>query len=294
MATDFPEVRTLRTLFLFLGAVASIAFASSIAGASDPPRVVITSRAANAGTTHVIGFLEGTGLKSAGIFDGDEKLKDIDVAGTPGSQRINFDFAIPAPSPGMTIAVTDLEGRSASARIFSAGDLGPSTEPPPIADDASGGPATGIAPEIGSGSSGNTAEIPRYGGSMGVTGEPHRRLPGGVGNRMGGVQLGIMAVYPVPSRPGSYEVVGNIAGAGVHRAGIYVNGRPVKPIPVAAGTFSPFDVVFPLTGGRYATIRAYGAGANYIETPIDLSGSAATYVNPYAPPTSRYIEPAMP
>ncbi|HTR61734.1 MAG TPA: hypothetical protein VMH37_08525, partial [Candidatus Binataceae bacterium] len=45
--------------------------------AADAPRVEITSRVPNEGTLHVIGFLEGTALQSAGIYDHGEKLKDI-------------------------------------------------------------------------------------------------------------------------------------------------------------------------------------------------------------------------
>ena len=73
----------------------------------DAPKVEIASRVFQGGTVRVKGFLEGTDLKSAGIFDGDTKSRDIDVAGTPGEQRVNFDFSIEQPSPTQSIRVAD-------------------------------------------------------------------------------------------------------------------------------------------------------------------------------------------
>ncbi len=266
-----------------VGAALILGFLAPAAIASDPPKVVITARVPGDETTHIIGFLEGTDLKSAGIFDHGEKLKDIQVSGTPGSQRVNFDFAIEPLSPTMIIEVTDSLGRSGAASVAADSSTAPAADgaSPTASAEESGAetePSAAPPPE----SSGNTAEIPRYSGSATQGSESHRRFAGGVGSRMTQVHIGIMTVLPVISQPGSYEVTGQIAGAGVHRAGIYVNGRPVKPIPVTAGAISPFDVVFPLTGGRDATIRAYGAGNNFVEMPIDLNGAPAMDSNPYA------------
>ena len=265
------------------------------AHAAEAPKVVISALTPGAGTVHVIGFLEGTDLKSAGIFDRGEKLKDIDVAGTPGSQRVNFDFAIEAPSPTMTIEVTDGGGRSASAPILSA------NAPPPMRAAANPAPAsagagedTASVPASPPEGSGNAVEIPRYGGGAALSHQPNPRFPGGVGNPMTNVEIGVMSVLPALSKPGSYEVTGQIVGAGVRRAGIFVSGRPVKPIPVAAGTFTPFDVIFPLTGGRNATIRAYGAGNEYIELPINVDSPAARYNDPYTRPRGLLINPYGP
>ena len=108
---------------------------------------------------------------------------------------------------------------------------------------------------------------------------------------MSNAEITVMSVLPVMSKPGSYEVTGQIAGAGVHRAGIYVNGRPVTRIPVSAGSLSPFDVVFPLVGGRNATIRAYGAGNQYVELPINLNGPASMFSNPGGMPRSPLVNP---
>src|SRR5208282_2198392 len=84
----------------------------------DAPKIAIASRVFKAGTVRVKGYLEGTDLKSAGIFDGDIKSKEIDVAAAPGEQRINFDFSIEQPSPTQSIRVTDSDLIS-SRREFS-------------------------------------------------------------------------------------------------------------------------------------------------------------------------------
>ena len=236
----------------------------------------------------MIGFLEGTALQSAGIYDHGEKLKDIDVVGTPGSQRVNFDFAIEGPSPTMTIQVTDMAGRTASASVMTPGSSVP--EPEGGASAPSEGTADSIPPSEPSTENGNAVEIPRYGGSASAR-QPNPRFVGGVGNPMSNAEIRVMSVIPVMSRPGSYEVTGQIAGAGVHRAGIYVNGRPVQRIPISAGTLSPFDVVFPLVGGRNATIRAYGAGNQYVELPINLNGPPAMLSYPGGMPRSPSVNP---
>ena len=265
------------------------------ARAADAPQVVISASTREGGAFHVIGFLEGYDLKTAGIFDRGEKLKDIAVAGTPGSQRVNFDFAIEAPSPTMMIEVTDGVGRSASAPVLRASAAPPmGTVADPAPASAGAGEETASVPASPAEGSGNAIEIPRYGGSAALSHQPNPRFPGGVGNPMTNVEIGVMSVLPVLSKPGSYEVSGQIVGAGVRRAGIYVGGRPARPIPVAAGTFTSFDVVFALTGGRDATIRAYGAGSEYIELPINVDGPAALYNNPDTRPRSLLINPYGP
>ena len=83
----------------------------------DAPKIEIASRVFTGGTARVKGFLQGTDLKSAGIFDGDTKTRDIDVASTPGEQRINFDFSIEQPSATQSIRVADVYGREAQALV---------------------------------------------------------------------------------------------------------------------------------------------------------------------------------
>src|SRR4029077_19376110 len=81
------------------------------------PKIEISSRVFQAGKARVKGFLEGTDLKSAGIFDGDTKTRVIDVASTPGEQRNNFHFSIEQPSAPQSIRVADVYGREAHAMV---------------------------------------------------------------------------------------------------------------------------------------------------------------------------------
>jgi len=145
------------------------------------PKIEIESRVFQGGKVRVKGYLEGTDLKSAGIFDGDTKSKDIDVAGTPGEQRVNFDFSIEQPTPTQLIRVADVYGREAQALLtpdpaavgpmkgseemieVDPGATGSSGEAGPLADSpvASAGPSRGN----------NTAEIPAPGDEL----SPSRR-----------------------------------------------------------------------------------------------------------------------
>src|SRR5258708_9523541 len=97
---------------------ASVAVAPP-AGEAMPaaPKIEIASRVFTSGTVRVKGFMQGTDVKSAGIFDGGTKTRDIDGARTPGGQGINFDFAIQQPSPTQSIRVADVYGREAQALV---------------------------------------------------------------------------------------------------------------------------------------------------------------------------------
>jgi len=265
------------------------------------PKIEIASRVFQGGTVRVKGFLEGTDLKSAGIFDGDTKSKDIDVASTPGEQRINFDFSIDQPSPTQSIRVTDSYGREAQAMVspdpagvgpmkgseelievdpgasVSRGEAGPLAESPL----ASAGPSKGN----------NTAEIPRPGDAL----SPSRRHID-ANSSLGpltNVQINVIDAEELMSSPGMVEVVGQIAGPGVRHAGIYVNGRLVKPIAVSTGGYSAFDLTFPMPAGSDAKIRAYGNGNDFVEASVDTAGGGSgmtEYRNPpmYAAPYGAY------
>ena len=89
------------------------------------------------------------------------------------------------------------------------------------------------------------------------------------------VQINILGVQQSISEPGSYRVIGQIAGNNVHRAGIYIDGRLVKPIAVTPGSDTSFNVSFTMFG-KEASIRAYGVGSNYVESSIDLSTANGT------------------
>src|SRR6266481_248785 len=255
------------------------------------PKIQIASRVFQAGKARVKGFFEGTDLKSAGIFDGDTKTRDIDVASTPGEQRINFDFSIEQPSATQSIRVADVYGREAHAMVSpdpaavgpmkgsemmievdpgasaSRGEAGPLAESPL----ASAGPSRGN----------NTAEIARPGDERSPS-RRHMEANSSLGP-LTNVQINVIDAEELMAAPGNVEVVGQIAGPGVRRAGIYVNNRLVKSIAVSTSGYSSFDVTFPMPAGSDARIRAYGNGNDFIEASIDtVAGGAGMreYRNP--------------
>jgi hypothetical protein len=275
----------------------------------DAPKIEVDSRVFKGEAVRVKGFLEGTDLKSAGIFDGDSKSKDIEVASVPGQQRINFDFTIEQPSPAQTIRVTDSYGREAQAQIEpNPGSIGAMKgneevievdsgagsshgEAGPLADSpiASAGPSSGH----------NTAEIP----SSTDEASPSRRHIDAANGSLSplNVQINVIDTEESMSTPGMVEVVGQIVGQGVRHAGVYVNGRLVKPIALSTTGYSAFDESFQMPAGSDARIRAYGNGENFVEASIDLVGGASgmteygsppMYPNPYGGvPTSPYYRP---
>jgi len=284
---------------------ASHASVAPPAGESMPaaPKIEIASRVFVSGTVRIKGFFQGTDLKTAGIFDGDTKSKDIDVASTPGEQRVNFDFSIQQPSPTQSIRVADVYGREAQALITpdpaaigpmkgseemievdpgaataSRGEAGPLAESP----IASAGPSKGH----------NTAEIPSSGDEL----SPSRRHMGADSSLgpLTNVQINVIDAEESMSAPGNVEVVGQIAGAGVRHAGVYVNGRLAKSIPISPGGYSAFDLTFPMPAGSDARIRVYGNGSNFVEASIDTvggGGGMTEYRNPPmygAPPYGGY------
>jgi hypothetical protein len=267
----------------------------------DAPKIAIASRVFQAGKVRVKGFLEGTDLKSAGIFDGDTKTRDIDVASTPGEQRINFDFSIEQPSPSQSIRVADVYGREAHAMVSpdpaavgpmkgsemmievdpgasaSRGEAGPLAESPL----ASAGPSHGN----------NTAEIARPGDELSPS-RRHIEANSSLGP-LTNVQINVIDAEELMAAPGMVEVVGQIAGPGVRHAGVYVNGRLAKPIAVSTGGYSAFDLTFPMPAGSDAKIRAYGNGNDFVEASIDTvggGGGMTAYRNPpmYAAPYGAY------
>lgn len=273
------------------------------------PKIAIGSRVFKAGAVRVKGYLEGTDLKSAGIFDGDQKSKDIEVASTPGEQRINFDFSIQQPSPSQSIRVTDAYGREASAMVAPdpAGVGAMKGDEELIEVEPGAGSSSGIASGAGSedrlASAGpavrnNTAEIPRRADEL----SPSRRHmnEGATLTPLTNVQINVIDAEELLSAPGMVEVVGQIAGPGVRRAGVYVGGRLAKSIPISTGGYSAFDVTFPMPAGSDARIRAYGNGNDFVEASIDTVGGGAgmtQYGNPpmYGPysayPPSPYYRP---
>ncbi len=274
----------------------------------DAPKIEIASRVFLGETVRVKGFLEGTDLKSAGIFDGDTKSRDIDVASVPGEQRLNFDFSIQQPSTTQSIRVTDSYGRQAQALIAPdpAGvgamrgseeliEVDPGASPSPSdAGPLAESPLASAGPSRGD----NTAEIPREGDELSPS-QRHIDANSSLGP-LTNVEINVIDAEESMSAPGNVQVVGQIAGPGVRHAGIYVNGRLSRPIAISPTGYSAFDVTFPMPAGSDARVRAYGNGNDFVEASIDtVSGGAGMtmYRNPpmYAPygayPAAPYYAP---
>lgn len=263
------------------------------------PKVEIGSRVYEDGGVHIKGYIAGFDLKSAGIYDGDRQLSAIQLSPTTEGQRVNFDLALEQATPTETIRVTDALGRSAEARVapqavagapregshekmIDLGNIrmdGPSSEsslPPVIAS----------VPVTRSGGT-STTEIPSRSPSKRHMHEHSTLAP------LSGVQINILGVMQTPSNPEAYQVVGQISGEGIKRAGIYVDGKLVKPVPISADGFTSFDVIFDLLG-RDATIRVYGNGTNYQEASIDLNSAGTGTEYGTNPPVAPYAYPVNP
>ena len=278
--------------------------ASATVPDGSAPQVEITSRMSDDEGLHIKGYLQGTNLKSAGIYDGDSMLQKIDLAPIPDAQRVLLDFKLEQVTPTETIRVSDAGGREAEIHIAS--DSTPAVESGGHEKmiELGGGSAVADAPPIEMASRGpdsapnNTAEIPSE--------SPSRRHLHGSDNLapLSDVQINILGLQKSLADANTYQVTGEIAGGSVKRAGIYIDGRLVKPIPVSPGSDTSFNVSFTMFGNA-ATIRAYGVGSNYVESSVDLSMANGTVyganppvvaypypVNPYA--RSPYGYPASP
>jgi hypothetical protein len=284
--------------------------------APPAPSVVIESRAFSDGAVRLHGYLQGTDLKSAGIYNDDQLVKPLEFGSASGPERVRFDLSIESPTASQTIQVTDALGRIGRAAV--APDVGalPNTSHGGekvielgggVASDSVASAGSGLPPAA-PGTRNNTAEIPRADTLDKSEGGTGRRFHGGVGGNLTGVQINVIFADEVMDQPGNFQVVGQISGSGVHRAGVYVDGRMVRPIAISAGSYNSFDVTFPLLAGKAATIRAYGAGSNYVEASVDTSDGGMTvmrgpamyppnpyaYGNPYGAPPNPYGAPPNP
>lgn len=262
--------------------------AGATAADGSAPRAEITSRVTDDSGLHLKGYIEGTNLKSAGIYDADAMIQKIDLAPVPGAQRVLLDFKLEQVSPTETIRVEDASGRAAEVHIAD------NTTPPVDSGghekmiELGGGGSAPDAPPVEMASRGplNTAEIPSKSPS-----QRHIHANGTLAP-LSDVQINILGVQQSLSAPNSYQIIGQIAGSNVHRAGIYVDGRLVTPIAVSPGSDTSFNVSFMLLG-KDASIRAYGVGNNYVESSIDLS-SANGAVYGSNPPVGSYAYPVNP
>jgi hypothetical protein len=252
------------------------------------PRVEITSRETDEVGLHIKGYLQGTNLKSAGIYDADAMLQKIDLAPVTGAQRVLLDFKLEQVSPSESIRVEDANGRTAEIHI--ADNSAPGVESgghEKMIELGSGGTASEAPPvEMASRGPNNAAEIPSK--------SPSRRHLHANDNLapLTDVQINILGVQQSISEANGYQIIGQIAGNNVHRAGVYIDGRLVKPIAVSPGSDTSFNVSFTMFG-KEASIRAYGVGSNYVESSIDLSvANGALYGS--NPPAGVYAYPVSP
>lgn len=274
------------------------------------PRVVIDSRSADGTVIRVKGYLEGSGLRRAGIFQGSRELRDFKVGGIGGEQKLNFDIGVGSPPPDAVIRVYDADGRMAEAPIadaaLAASSSSPDSIPPPagtVARDSAGVPDVPEIPPMarspdapsresgvevfrnkGEGDSGlggaNTAEIPSHGTPRRSPSKRHT-----LSSHLGNVRISIIAANQIAEMPPTYEIIGQIQGRGVTRAGIYVGGRLAKTIAVQSGTdVTSFDERFVMNGVE-ASIRAYGVGDQFVESSIDLSTAMVSAGTPMIPGT---------
>jgi len=268
---------------------------------SGGPTIKIESRNLEGNVTHLKGYFEGFALRSAGIYEGAQNLKPIKVDHVIGRQKVEFQLALHDADIATNLRVIDQAGRMATVSVFAEDSTA----------TASTGTESGVEVDRGAGSTSGseTAEIPSASapsppdlGPGGLEESAPRAeeglggagISGGlVGTPMGNIQINIASVNPVNPLSHLYQVVGQIVGHGVRRAGIYIDGRLVKRLPVSRGNLSNFATTFRLSGG-IATIRAFDTGNQYVESPIAMPAAAAAPsmppimvapygMNPYSP-----------
>lgn len=242
------------------------------------PKVRIDSYTVKGRSVRIKGFFEGRALKSAGIYEGEQLQRPIKLDDVPGRQHVSFDIELAGVEPGMTLRVYDGAGLSAEAPIASRlgiegtggakeVELGPPSEAPVSLGGETVSDETDAAGH-------NVAEIPARPSSS-------RRHSGGAAHsRLGDIQVQIFSVSLDDPLTRTYDVIGQISGTGVERAGIYVDANPVKDIDVDFGDAfitQPFDETFQMNGNR-ATIRVYGPREQYLESSLHLGAA------PVAPP----------
>lgn len=255
----------------------------STAMLGNAPRVRVTSRTFEGSGVRVLGYIQGTDLKSAGIYDRGRLIHPIQVGSTSGGQRINFNFKLLNVSAGDTIRVTDGVGRSAQARVApDAAIAQPSSYDNSklieIGPGAGGAESRTPSVVVSSGET-NTVEIPTHKGLRPRSPRHRTRRPTGV-SELAGVQINILGVLAT-SRPDTYQVLGDIAGSGVYRAGIYAKGRLLRRIPLTPGGYTSFDTTF-TTVGREASVRVFDRHNNYVQSSINmpLAGTGVYTANP--------------
>jgi hypothetical protein len=247
------------------------------------PKVEITKRVTDDAGVHLKGYLEGYDLKSAGIYDGDTLVTPIELSPTREGQRVNFNFTVQDVTASQSIRVEDHMGRIAAARMAAGPEAAVERSGHEKMIELGGGPhEAGPPPMVASkGTGGGTTVIPSRSPSRRHIHENPTVSP------LTDVQINILQVTQSLSAPNTYQVVGQISGEGVKRAGIYVDGKLVKPIPMTPGAYTSFDTSFMLLG-KEPTVRAYGNGTNFVEASIDLNTGAGTVYSSNPPLTPYY------
>ena len=239
-----------------------------ISGTVDSPRIEIDSRESGNGIVRLKGYFEGTALKSAGIYDRAQRLRAFKVNRVPGRQKVEFDLRLENPSATTVLRIAD-----ANDRIAEAPAIDPSLQPPPLppASEISTGGAPPAAFTDGdeaprrSGEDAGVAEIPSHGPLMPSPSKRHT-----LGSKLGDVRINLLGVTRIRSLPPTYEIVGQISGRGITRAGIYLDGRLLQPIPIIdSAKYTSFDQRIVAQSGS-TTIRAYSVGNQLIEQPVDF------------------------
>ncbi|MBI3758586.1 MAG: hypothetical protein HY269_02390 [Deltaproteobacteria bacterium] len=140
----------------------------------------------------------------------------------------------------------------------------------------------------------NTAEIPSHGTPRKSPSKRHT-----IGSNLANVQINISAANQIAVSPPTFELVGQIVGRGVTRAGIYDGNRLLRPITVEFGdNATNFDEKF-VSSGSEARIRAYGVGDQFVESSVDLSSAIASATadpsmnSGYPPPGTTYGGPTV-
>jgi hypothetical protein len=208
----------------------------------------------------------------------------------PGRQRVEFDLRLENPSATTFLRVVDSDDRIAEAPAI---DPSLSSPPlPPASEISAGGAPSAALPEEdeaprSSDGGVEVVEIPSHGPLMPSPSKRHT-----LGIKLGDVQINLLGVTRIHNLPSTYEIIGQINGRGITRAGIYLDGRLLQPIPITYNAnYTSFDQRIVAQSGL-TTIRAYSVGNQFVEQSVDLFDAEDT--SELADYRGGALVPAMP